>query len=77
MNVYAIHRERNCHVDYNVAVCSTKKIAENRIEKFNKDYLEFKKSVQEEIDKLHPNNDYKCDTKPEKYIIEKIKVISK
>lgn len=77
MNVYAIHRQRNCDVDYSVVVCSSKKIAEKQIEKMKKEYDEWRKETQAEINKAYPNTDYECSHNPYKYWIEKMKVITK
>jgi hypothetical protein len=77
MNIYAIHEQKNCHVEYNVVICSTKTIADKQIKKLLKDYDEWKESVKREINKAYPKNDYECSLKTPKFWIEKIKVITK
>jgi hypothetical protein len=77
MNIYAIHEIKNFSYEYNVAICSSKKIAEKHIKKLLKDYDEWRKSIQKEFNEAYPNNDYICSYNPPKYWIEKLKVITK
>lgn len=77
MNIYAIHEKKNFSYEYNVAICSTKKIAEKQIKKLLKDYDDFHKETQAIIDKEYPNTDYKCKYNPPKFWIDKLKVITK
>ena len=77
MNIYAIHEKKNWSFEYNVKICSTKKIAEKEIRKMLKDYDEWHKETQAIIDKEYPNTDYKCKYDPPKFWIDKLKVITK
>jgi len=38
MNVYAIHKEGVWTTHYNIAICSTKKLAEKTVQELNKEY---------------------------------------
>ena len=78
MYVYAIHGEGVWRTDHNVAICSSKKLAENCIKEMNAEY----KKWREERDKITHNStkylDFAYDNpQPYKYRIEKIKVFKK
>jgi hypothetical protein len=50
MNVYAIHKEGIWTTHYNVAICSSKKLAEKTVQELNKEYdtwLTEKKTIKE------------------------------
>ena len=84
MNIYAIHREGVWTTDYNVWVCSSRKIAENKIKKMNDHYQMWREaksslgrgdisdySRREYMDFIYNN------PQPPKYRIEKIEVLKK
>ena len=84
MNVYAIHREGIWTTDYNVMICSSKKIADSKIKKWNEHYRmwhEAEKSLSS-----GSTSDYRSNTnymdfiynnpRPPKFRIEKIKVLT-
>lgn len=82
MNVYAIHREKVWTTDYNIAICSSKKLAEKTVQELNKEYdkwLVEKNDVKkysgfngsDYMDFIYNNPE------PPRYRFEKIKVFSK
>ncbi len=78
MFVYAIHREGIWTTNYNVAICSSKKLAENTIKEMNAEYNKWK----EERNKTPHNSTEYLDfsyhnPQPHKYRIEKLKVFKK
>jgi hypothetical protein len=81
MNVYAIHKERIWTTEYNVAICSSKKLAEKTVQELNEKYYKWIK----EMNYLYENNflgesymDFVySNPKPPKYCLEKLKVIKK
>ena len=85
MKVYAIHREGVWTTDYNVMICSSKKIADSKIKKWNEHYHlwhEAKKSLSSgSASDYWSNADYMDfiynNTQPPKFIIEKIEVLTK
>lgn len=82
MNVYAIHKEKVWTTEYNVAICSSKKLAEKTVQNLNKDYdmwLVQKNDIKEYsgftgvdyMDFIYNN------PQPLRYRFEKIKVFTK
>lgn len=78
MYVYAIHGEGVWTTNYNVAICSSKKLAENCIQEMNAEYDKWC----EERNKIPHNSTEYLDfsyhnPQPRKYRIEKLKVFKK
>lgn len=78
MNVYAIHREGIWNTYYNVAICSSKKVAEHCVKEMNAAFHKWS----EERNKIpHDSTEYLDfsyhNPQPYKYRIEKIKVFKK
>jgi Tfp pilus assembly pilus retraction ATPase PilT len=78
MYVYAIHGESIWRTDYNVAICSSKKLAENCIKEMNAEYNKWC----EERNKNRYNSTDCLDfsyhnPQPRRYRIEKLKVFKK
>lgn len=82
MNVYAIHKERLFDTVYNVAICSSKKLAEKTVQSLNEDY-DMWLSEKNDIRKYSDFNgkDYMDffynNPQPPKYRFEKLKVFTK
>jgi hypothetical protein len=78
MNVYAIHREGVWTTYYNVAICSSKKLAEKCLQEMNAVYNKWS----QERNKISHNSTEYLDfmyfnPQPCKYRIEKLKVFKK
>lgn len=80
MNIYAIHREKPFSTEYNVMIFSSKKLAEKKIKELNEVYRkwrEVKNNIRggygspSFLDWIYNN------PTPDKYRLEKIKVITK
>ncbi len=75
MFVYAIHGEGVWRTYHNVAICSSKKLAENCIKEMN---TEYKKWCEERNKNPHNSTEYLDfsyhNPQPRKYRIEKLKV---
>jgi hypothetical protein len=82
MYVYAIHGEGVWTTDYNVAICSSKKLAEKTVQELNKNYDKWiaDKNDVEKYSYFNGTNysDFVYDNpKPSRYRIEKLKVFKK
>ncbi len=80
MNVYAIHRERPFSTEYNVMIFSTKKLAEKKIKELNEVYrkwAEVKNSMWADYGNVHYIDWIYSNPTPDRYRLEKLKVITK
>jgi hypothetical protein len=82
MYVYAIHRENVWTTDYNVAICSSKKLAEKTVQELNKEHDKWvvDKNDAEKYSRFNDTNymDFVYNNpKPRRYRFEKIKVFTK
>jgi len=84
MNVYAIHCEGIWTTDYNVMICTSKKIADSKIKKWNDHYHMWHKAIKSLSNgnaSDYSNTNYMDfiynNPQPSKFRIEKIKVLTK
>ena len=80
MNVYAIHKESVWTTHYNVAICSSKKLAEKTVQELNKEYDKWHK-IHTDLYVNQYNSGFYMDfvynnPQPPKYRFEKIKVFT-
>lgn len=78
MNVYAIHRENVWTTDYNVAIYSSKKMAEKQIHQANLEYARWHQAMEQfhsygadHMDFIYNN------PQPARYRIEQLKVVKR
>ena len=78
MNVYAIHRKNIFNTEYNVKICSSKKVAEEHTKELNAAYekwCEEKKKLS--FDSIDYLNFIYFNPQPWKHTIEKLEVTKK
>ncbi len=80
MKIYAIHRQRNCHVTYNIVLLKSKKAAQNTIRELNKDYEEWDSLSRKIRDTYTPDDcvymSFIYDNhEPYKYILEELNTL--
>ena len=84
MNIYAIHKENTFTTDYNVIMCSSKKLAEQKLEELDEKYVIWYKEKKYLFDNSfsdYGNTNYVDwvyrNPKPSKYRLEKLEIITK
>jgi hypothetical protein len=78
MNVYAIHRDNIFTTDYNVMICSSKKVAESKIKTANEAYYKWYEAKKTFADYSIKHLDFIYNNPmPSKYRFEKIQITCK
>ena len=84
MKVYAIHKENTFTTDYNVIICSSKKLVERKLQELNEKYVMWykeKKYLSDNGFSSYGNANYVDwiyrNPTPSKYRFEEIEVITK
>jgi len=81
MNVYPIHKEGVWNTEYNVAICSSKKLAEKTVQELNKEYDTW--LTEKKVNSFTGNNGMAYmnfvhnNPQPPQYRFEKIQVFTK
>lgn len=84
MKVYAIHKENTFTTDYNVIICSSKKLAEQKLQELNEKYVIWYKEKKYLFDNSFSGYEnanyidwlYRNPT-PSKYRVERLEVVTK
>ena len=84
MKVYAIHKENTFTTDYNVIICSSKKLAEQKLQELNEKYVIWYKEKKYLFDNSfsdYQNANYidwlYRNPTPSKYRVERLEVVTK
>jgi hypothetical protein len=78
MNIYAIHREGVWTTHYNVAVCSSMKVAKKCIDELNMEYKKWREKDEKIcFNSAEYHNFLYSNPQPYRYRIEKLKVFKK